>query len=272
VFLTAAHTATSGAPANQKFGESLGYLRNSGNLISTTNYYNTGVPGSDLEPLLTPFVSFNFTGDATQSAPNSTATPGAYCAHLGISYTNTSTGIVNNRQYNYNEFASAWAPKTSTVTMKTGDPVHNWTFNGPPSPTGTYSTANVTHTYATTGNGTADLIVKYQNGSGSGAKTLEAKTWTLQVADCGLVGINENQLNSNLNVFPNPAVNGKVTINGLEGSNTISVYNMIGQLVSSEITTAEATTVNLSNQATGTYVIRVTDSSNKTKLVKVIND
>ena len=159
VFLTAAYTATSGAPANQKFGDGLGYIRNNGNLISTTNYYNTGTPGTDLEPVTVPFVSFNYTADGTVSAPNSTATPGAYCAHLGITYTNTTSDIVNNRQFNYNAMAAYWGTKTSTVVMPTADPVYNWSFNGPPTPTGSYTTANVTHTYATSGNASADIIV-----------------------------------------------------------------------------------------------------------------
>ena len=272
VFLTAAYTATSSGPANQKFGESLSYIRNNGNFIQTANYYNTGTPGSELEPLVVPFVSFNFSASATQSAPNATAVPGAYCANLGISYTNTSSGIVNNRQYNYNEMGAVWAPKTSTVAMPTADPVHNWSFSGPPTPTATYSTANVTHTYATTGNASANLIVKYQNASGSGAKTQEVKTWTLQIANCGIVGVNENQLNANMNVFPNPTINGKVNISGLEGTNTIAVYNMIGQLVSSENSNAEVVTVDLKCRTAGTYVIRVTDSSNHSKVVKVINE
>lgn len=272
VFLTSAYTATSGAAANLKFGENLAYIRNNGNMIPTENYYNTGTPGSNLEPLLVPFVSFNYSASATQSAPNATAVPGAYCANLGISYTNTSSGIVNNRQYNYNQFGTTWAPKTSTVVMPTADPVHNWSFSGPPTPTATYSTANVTHTYATTGNASANLIVKYQNGSGSGAKTQEVKTWTLQIANCGIVGVNENQLNANMNVYPNPAINGKVNISGLEGTNTVAVYNMIGQLVSTETTNAEVVTVDLKGRTAGTYVIRVTDSTNHSKVVKVINE
>ncbi|MBK9283280.1 MAG: T9SS type A sorting domain-containing protein [Sphingobacteriaceae bacterium] len=272
VFFTAAHTATSGAPATQKFGESLGFIRNNGNLISTTNYYNTGTPGSDLEAVVVPFVSFNFTADANVSAPNSTATPGAYCANLGITYTNTTSEIANNRQFNYNAFATYWAPKTGTMTTPAVDPVYNWSFNGPPTPTGSYTTANVTHTYATAGNASADIIVKYMYGFSKVGKTLDTKTWTLQIANCGIVGVAENQLNANLNVYPNPAISGKVNISGLEGSNTITVYNSIGQLVSTLVSETEITTVDLSAQPTGAYLIRVTDSNKASKVVRVINE
>lgn len=273
VFLTAAYTATSSAPANQKFGESLAYIRNNGNLISTTNYYNTGTPGSDLEPLVVPFVSFNYSSNANQSAPNATAVPGAYCANLGISYTNTSSGIASHRQYNYNAFVAAWGAQTSTVTgLATGDPVNNWSFTGPPTPTGSYTTANVTHTYATTGNASANLIVKYQSSFFGFSKVQDVRTWTLQIANCGIVGLNESQLNANLSVYPNPSINGKVNISGLEGTNTIAVYNMIGQLVSTETTNAELVTIDLKGRTAGTYIVRVTDSYNHSKVVKVINE
>jgi hypothetical protein len=273
VWLTAAHTSTSTVPVNQRFGESLGFIRNNGNLISTTNYYNTGTPGSDLEPMTIPLVGFTYTTDATISAPNATATPGAYCANTGISFTNTTDGIVNNRQYNFNQFMINW-PYTSTITpAPQGDPVHNWSFNGgTPTPTGSYTTANVTHTYATSGSGAAaNLNVRYQKGSGSKVKMAESKTWTLQVANCGIVGVEENTMNNNLSVYPNPVVNGKANISGLEGANTIVVYNVMGQIVSTLTVATEVVSVDLSNQPAGTYVIRVTDSSNKSKLVKVIN-
>ena len=79
-------------------------------------------------------------------------------------------------------------------------------------------------------------------------------------------------MNAGLNVFPNPAVNGKINVSGLEGTNSITVYNSIGQLVSTLVTETEITTIDLSSQPAGAYLIRVTDSNKATRVVRVINE
>jgi len=238
VFLVPAKTATAVPASNQNYGEGLSYVRNAGNWISTTNYYNGS--GNDVASVVVPHVSFNFTTDAIKPAGTSTAVAGAYCANSLITFTNSTDGIVNNRQFNYNAMGAYWGPKTSTVVN------------------------------------TPTAIVKYQKGSGSKVATQELKTFSLQIVDCGLpliVGVGENQqLNSNLSVYPNPMINGKTNISGLEGKNTVKVYNMLGQVVSTQTTETEMTTVDLTTEPNGTYIIRITDSSDKTRVVKVIKD
>lgn len=90
---------------------------------------------------------------------------------------------------------------------------------------------------------------------------------------CTSVGVNElaNSSNTSLQLYPNPTINGKTTISGLEGANTITVYNMLGQKISSQNTSSESVTIDLSSQAAGNYFVRISNS-NETKTIKVINN
>jgi hypothetical protein len=93
---------------------------------------------------------------------------------------------------------------------------------------------------------------------------------TISVSACtGLSSINSNGFD--LKVFPNPAVGGKSTITGLVGTNSITVYNILGQAVVTKLVTEESTTIDLSNQPSGNYVVKITDSSNESRSVKIIN-
>lgn len=258
---------------NDRFSDSLGYARQAGTFYTLNSTFG---PSSWYEPIVVPFVSFSYTADATPSAPNSTVTPGTYCANTFITYTNTSAGgFYNNRQYNYNKFSAKWSTNGTyynpTPAPPATDSVYNWSFAGPATPTAAYTSSNVSHAYGVAGNASSNLILKYQRHSGS--KVQDVKTWTLQISNCGIVGIDENSSSyTNLNVYPNPLTNGKLNIAGLEGGvNTITVYNIMGQLVATKSVEAEATSVDLTSQPAGTYVIKVTDSLNRSKLVKVIN-
>lgn len=88
---------------------------------------------------------------------------------------------------------------------------------------------------------------------------------------CGSVGLAELVAASKVAVYPNPTVNGKTTIAGLEGTNTISVYNMLGQSVLTLTSDREVVSIDLSSQPFGNYLVRVTDSNKATKTVKIIN-
>lgn len=89
---------------------------------------------------------------------------------------------------------------------------------------------------------------------------------------CTVTAIGENAtLNNNIVAYPNPAVNGKITIANLEGSNTITVYNMLGSVISTQMSSNSSVLVDLSNQAIGNYFVKITDSNSNSKTVKVIN-
>lgn len=84
------------------------------------------------------------------------------------------------------------------------------------------------------------------------------------------LGINSMNGYEGLSVYPNPAINGKTTVSGLKGTNTILIYNMLGQTISSEVTDNANATIDLSKYPKGTYTVRIANSENKTKVVKII--
>ncbi|MDO8998566.1 MAG: T9SS type A sorting domain-containing protein [Bacteroidota bacterium] len=88
---------------------------------------------------------------------------------------------------------------------------------------------------------------------------------------CGSVGIAELVSTPKVTIYPNPTVNGKATIAGLEGANTITVYNMLGQQVMNFTSDKEVVSIDLVNQPMGNYLVKITNSSNGTKTVKIIN-
>jgi hypothetical protein len=95
-------------------------------------------------------------------------------------------------------------------------------------------------------------------------------TISAKVAAC--TGIYANVLkDANINVYPNPAVYGKANIGGLEGTNTITIYNILGEVVSTKSTTDETFAIDLSAQPTGNYLVKITDSNNHSKTVKIVN-
>ncbi|MEO6302737.1 MAG: T9SS type A sorting domain-containing protein [Bacteroidia bacterium] len=90
---------------------------------------------------------------------------------------------------------------------------------------------------------------------------------------CSSVGVPLNQLvaDTKISVFPNPTINGKATIAGLEGTNTVTVYNMLGQTVLTLTSDKETVSIDLVNQPMGNYLVKVTDSNKASKTVKIIN-
>ncbi len=71
--------------------------------------------------------------------------------------------------------------------------------------------------------------------------------------------VNENEL-SNLSIYPNPST-GIVNINNAQGAD-VFVYNIVGGLVASLKNAGAISTVDLSNNAEGTYIVKVV-SDNK---------
>lgn len=89
---------------------------------------------------------------------------------------------------------------------------------------------------------------------------------------CGSVGVASQVANAPVvSIFPNPTVNGKTTIVGLEGINTITVFNMLGQSVMTLTSSNEEVSIDLVSQPVGNYLVKVTNSNNLTKTVKIIN-
>jgi hypothetical protein len=84
------------------------------------------------------------------------------------------------------------------------------------------------------------------------------------------VAVDDVQAESNLSVFPNPAKD-NIYVNDAKDA-TISVINMMGQVVISEVANSNTTSINISDLAEGTYIIRITNgndiSTQKINIVK----
>jgi hypothetical protein len=95
-------------------------------------------------------------------------------------------------------------------------------------------------------------------------------TYTQTVSVC--TGLMVNLVNgSEIKVFPNPAVNGKSVISGLNGVNRIDVYNILGQSVMTQVTDTESLSIDLTSQPVGTYLVKITDENNNSKTVKIVS-
>jgi hypothetical protein len=85
-------------------------------------------------------------------------------------------------------------------------------------------------------------------------------------------GISVNSANSgDISIFPNPASAGKSEIRGLSGLNTITIYNLLGQVILTEQTENENFTLDFTNQANGTYLVKILDANNESRIIKVVN-
>jgi hypothetical protein len=116
--------------------------------------------------------------------------------------------------------------------------------------------------------GTANYNVTGTDGP-SGCRS-NATSITVSVSAC--TGLASNTSNGfDLKLYPNPAIAGKSTITGLVGVNSITVYNILGQAVLTKHVTEESTTLDLSNQPSGNYVVKITDSNNESRSIKIIN-
>ncbi len=82
-------------------------------------------------------------------------------------------------------------------------------------------------------------------------------TTSISVLACQGTGVNENNLNNQLALFPNPSASGRIQISGLEGENTIYVFSVLGQLIGVENANTATYTVNLAGQSDGVYLIRL---------------
>ncbi|MES2680535.1 MAG: T9SS type A sorting domain-containing protein [Bacteroidota bacterium] len=273
------------SPVNERFGEGLSYIR--GVIVpspSLDQFYVTADflfgQGYDPEAIVAPVVSYSYAANFNAAAPNSTSTPGSYCTGTPIAFTNVSfpSSIIYNRQFNFNKFITHWAPTTwgNPVTPDPADPIDNWSFSNSAN---TPTTTNASNTMASAGSFNATLEIKYRhspfqpNQQTPSVSDIQMKTYN--VVNCSTTstatGISSVGGFENLSVYPNPTVNGKTTISGLNGSNTILIYDMLGQLVSTQVVDKEVASIDLLNKPNGNYIAKIINAGNNIKVVKIIN-
>lgn len=261
-------TATTG-PANQRYGEGLSLIRFSGNTFPTTNLYGASNPsGTEYEYQVAPRMQY------TVNTAQVSSTLTALCTNTAYTFNNASNFRVSHRQYNLNEFYRRWRPFANTTNIIVADSVFTWNF-GDNSPV-RYTTSSqpaVSKTYTNAGTYTVTLTSNLRKtfNDADPADLTEMATASKTVSVCD-VGIVENNGWSSLAVYPNPAVNGKITITGLPAESSIAVYSVLGQAVRQISTSASTTTLDLSDQPAGTYFLKLTNTAEgSVKVLKVIN-
>ncbi len=183
-----------------------------------------------------------------------------------LGFSNTNISAISSKSAVCNNVAPNTYPQSVTLTA-VGLPGMTYTWTAPSSPTAasTVVTPSVT---SPSGAGSISYFVTGTDGT-SGCKTNSAKV-TIILNKCTGISKNEN-FGSDINVYPNPVTNGVSSLSGLVGANTISVYNLIGQNVMTEVVNAETVNLDFSNLPTGNYFVKVTDTNNDSKIIKVLN-
>lgn len=85
-------------------------------------------------------------------------------------------------------------------------------------------------------------------------------------------GLAENSFAGyNINLYPNPSINGKTSISGLVGTNAITVYNTLGQVVVRQVVSDEIITIDLSDKPAGNYLVKITNPYNESRMIKLVH-
>ncbi len=254
-FMNNAAAPTSTLPVSQRYGESLSFLKFNNVWTSQTSFWAGSV--TDFEYVTIPMVTLNLTAGFT---PNSLP---PYCATVPVNFTNTSTSLFTNRQYNLNQFLVTWPSVLSVTATPVADPIYTSNFGDG---TGAFTTFQTSHTYAGAGVFTGTLTGKYQLGADNGQKVSDALTAPASVNIC--TSINQLTSSNDLVVYPNPS-NGVITISNLSYNSTIELVNILGETVYKEKVSADSKSVDFSSFAKGNYYLKMTSTEGKVTVKKL---
>ncbi|PBQ34282.1 hypothetical protein CNR22_21740 [Sphingobacteriaceae bacterium] len=117
----------------------------------------------------------------------------------------------------------------------------------------------------------ASGTVNYVASGTDGVSKCKSNTITVPVVVSACAAISSNTSNGfDLKLYPNPSATGKSTLSGLSGTNVITVYNTLGQIVATQKSSEETTEIDLSSQPSGNYMVKISSDRNETRLVKLI--
>lgn len=272
---------------NTNHGEGLGVVRYGGNFLSTKNFIHPRFGwGTDYEFCVAPIVTYTLFADhITPPKVNSDPADSVYCWEP-LTFTNTSSPHWTNRFFNLNEFYRHFYTYVNTPIG--GFPVDSaisWYFddedldnallrpniilkNGATTATKYYDSSGC----FTSCSMRARLRKMIAGGNGMDIRGNIEFSVCVSNYDCDkTTGINENAQLNGIKLFPNPSADGKVTISGLQGKNTIQIYDMLGSLKATLVSSDEEVLVDLLREPGGTYLIKVTNEQQKFRSIKVVH-
>ncbi len=300
---TAGATQTSSATLDRKCGDfengfHYGFVRYNGAFYSTTDF--TTAPGfgvgTEYEFLVAPRVTYSIQAGHLASQgilleADSLVTPDTMCTREIMTFTNTSSKFYEHRMYNLNSFYRKWNLYSPFLASPPGgfssDSSITWHFEfydaAVPAKDSRVFLPYVNNETITAQTDLAyypdcftanEFRARYRPMGAFGKQPQlvynEPFKVCLRYCNGDTVGIGTIKGYESLSVYPNPAVNGKSTISGLQGTNTLVIYDLLGQIISTEVTQSSTTSVDLSKYPKGTYLVRIVSSDNKSKVVKII--
>jgi hypothetical protein len=307
LFRTNGATNSSTAAAKFKYsdvenGKDYGFVRYSktvpGPFYSTRDFtLNAGFGiGTQYEFIVAPRVSYTL--QAGQIVPQgivadtSLAVPDTFCTREIMTFTNTSSKFYEHRMFNLNPFYLKWAQGSPFLSSPPGgfsaDSAITWSFEFydaafPPMDSRVF--------LPSTNNGTimaqTDLAyypdcftlnelrarLRPMGAFNTVPQYIYNESFTVCLRYCNgdTVGVNEQTALNNITLYPNPTSNGKTSVSGLSGTNTILIYNVLGQTISSAIITKSVHEIDLSAYPQGTYVIRIVNAEKQSKTIKILH-
>jgi len=93
---------------------------------------------------------------------------------------------------------------------------------------------------------------------------------SISVLACQGTGIVENTVNSKVALYPNPSSTGKLVISELDGSNSISIFTTLGQLIEFQNVNTSHVLFDLSTQPNGVYFIKVENANGSSRTLRCI--
>lgn len=300
VYFNITHGVTQANGTGQyRYGEGNSFVYYNHGWNSTTDFTmvptNFG-PTTDYEFMVAPHVTY--TVQISQKLPDSpnkvllstdTSVPDTFCTRTDLTFQNTSSKIFEHRMYNLNAFHNKWNlygafPNPGTAFT---DSAITWYFemldfgNWEPRRFLPYVSGNeqikvasgLTYYPACFTANEFRVRQKHMGAFGMGTTSAFNQNMIICMRWCngdtlGLMKVNNYD---NLKVYPNPTENGKTFITGMKEKNTITVYNMLGEAILTETTENEKIELNLGKLAKGTYMVRVTNSANETRVVRLVN-
>jgi hypothetical protein len=286
--------------ADEEGGKPYGFVRYSSQFYPTKDF--TQAPGfgigTQYEFLVAPRVTYTMQAshkmpDHVKELTDTILGSDTMCTRTNMTFTNTSSAFWEHRMYNLNQFYRKWNLYSEFQIAPTGgfsaDSCITWKFefldiggandrvflpyvNNKMITVATGRVPDIQGDCWTTNQFRARLRKMRNFGNDTQIEHTEGFKFCTKYCVPDGVGIADINGLPDVNVYPNPAQGGRTYISGLDGKNTIQVFDVLGQLIKTETTDGSKAVVDLSAHPNGTYIMRITNTgSNNSMTVRIIN-